>query len=64
MSIKGYIEANFVQLKGTIKETYGKLTDDDLTQAEGNYEKLLGKIQEAYHVSQNEAEKMLEKLKK
>jgi uncharacterized protein YjbJ (UPF0337 family) len=34
------------QLKGEIKRKWGKVTDDDLTEAEGNMEKLVGKIQE------------------
>jgi uncharacterized protein YjbJ (UPF0337 family) len=34
------------QLKGEIKRKWGKLTDDDLMEAEGDMEKLVGKIQE------------------
>ncbi len=34
------------QLKGEIKRKWGKMTDDDLKEAEGNMEKLVGKIQE------------------
>jgi uncharacterized protein YjbJ (UPF0337 family) len=34
------------QVKGEIKRKWGKVTDDDLTEAEGDTEKLVGKIQE------------------
>jgi uncharacterized protein YjbJ (UPF0337 family) len=34
------------QLKGKAKAKWGKLTDDDFKQVEGNQEKLIGKIQE------------------
>ena len=34
------------QIKGEIKRKWGKLTDNDLTEAEGDIEKLVGKIQE------------------
>lgn len=34
------------QLKGEIKRKWGQLTDDDLTQAEGSLDTLMGRIQE------------------
>jgi len=34
------------QLTGEIKRKWGRLTDDDLRQAQGSMEKLIGKIQE------------------
>jgi uncharacterized protein YjbJ (UPF0337 family) len=34
------------QLKGQIKRKWGKVTDDDLMQSEGDMDKLIGKIQE------------------
>lgn len=36
------------QFKGELKRQWGKLTDDDLTQIEGNYDKFIGKVQERY----------------
>ena len=45
------------QLKGKVKEQWGKLTDDDLTQLEGNSEKLAGKLQERYGYARDEAER-------
>ena len=45
------------QLKGEVKTRWGKLTDDDLAQAEGNYDKLLGAIQERYGYARDRAER-------
>lgn len=40
------VKGKFKQLSGEIKRKWGQLTDDDLRQAEGNMEKLVGIIQE------------------
>jgi len=34
------------QLKGEVKKRWGQLTDDDITEVEGDYNKLVGKVQE------------------
>ncbi|HEU5299956.1 MAG TPA: CsbD family protein, partial [bacterium] len=36
------------QIRGEIKQQWGKLTDDELDQIEGSYDILVGKIQEKY----------------
>ena len=53
---KDIIEGKWEQLKGAAREKWGDLTDDDLAQINGNREKLLGKIQEAYGRSREVAE--------
>lgn len=40
------LKGNWNQIKGKIKEKYGKLTEDDLQYQEGKADQLLGKIQE------------------
>ena len=50
---------NWKQFKGEVKKQWGKLTDDQLDQIEGNREKLVGKIQENYGVAREEAEKLI-----
>ena len=45
------------QIKGRIKEQWGKLTDDEITQLEGHSEKLVGKLQERYGLEREEAER-------
>jgi len=51
------VEGKWKQLKGTVKEKWGKLTDDDLTVIGGKKDILVGKIQERYGISKEEAEK-------
>ena len=36
------------QLKGKLKETWGRLTDDDLALFDGQRDQFLGKLQEKY----------------
>ena len=54
------IAGNWKQLKGKVKEQWGKLTDDDITQLEGHQDQLVGKIQERYGVAKEDAEKQIE----
>ena len=53
------IEGNWKQLKGNIQQQWAKLTNDDLDLVNGKREELAGKIQKAYGVSKEEAEKQL-----
>ena len=41
-------KGRWIQFKGEVKKHWGKLTDDDLMQIEGNYEKFIGRVQERY----------------
>ena len=54
------VEGNWKQLKGNVKQQWAKLTDDDLDLVNGKREELAGKIQAAYGVSKDEAEKQLD----
>ena len=47
------------QLKGDIRTRWGKLTDDDMTQIQGEAEKMIGKLQERYGYKRDQAEKEL-----
>jgi uncharacterized protein YjbJ (UPF0337 family) len=60
---KDIVEGKWKQLKGTVRARWGKLTDDDVTEIGGNYQKLEGKIQERYGVSKDEADKMINEWK-
>jgi uncharacterized protein YjbJ (UPF0337 family) len=42
------VEGNWKQVKGKVKEQWGKLTDDDLDVISGKRDQLEGKIQERY----------------
>jgi uncharacterized protein YjbJ (UPF0337 family) len=50
-------KGNFKQIKGKIKQQWGKLTDDEIDQMEGHAEILAGKLQERYGVERAEAER-------
>jgi uncharacterized protein YjbJ (UPF0337 family) len=54
------IEGNWKQMKGTVKEKWGKLTDDDLTLINGRRDQLEGKIQERYGFAKDQARKEIE----
>ena len=45
------------QLKGDVKSRWGKLTDDDVDRAEGDAEKLIGRLQERYGYQRDEAKR-------
>ena len=48
---------NWKQVKGKVKETWGKLTDDDLDVIEGNRDQLEGKLQERYGKAKDDVRK-------
>jgi uncharacterized protein YjbJ (UPF0337 family) len=54
------VEGNWKQVKGTVKQQWGKLTDDDLTQINGSQEKLEGIIQERYGIARDETRKQID----
>lgn len=53
------IEGGWTQLKGSAKQRWGKLTDDQLDVVAGKRDVMAGKIQEAYGITKDEAEKQL-----
>jgi uncharacterized protein YjbJ (UPF0337 family) len=54
------IRGNWQQAKGDMKVRWGKLTDDDLDRIEGERDKLVGRLQELYGISKEEAEKQVD----
>jgi uncharacterized protein YjbJ (UPF0337 family) len=54
------IRGNWQQAKGDLKVRWGKLTDDDLDRIEGERDKLVGRLQELYGISKEEAEKQVD----
>lgn len=57
------IEGKWKQFSGQVQAQWGKLTDDDLDVIAGNKDKLVGKLQERYGWSKNEAESKIEQWK-
>jgi len=54
------IAGNWKQLQGNAKAQWGKLTDDDMEQVDGNKDVLVGKVQEAYGTTRMEAEQQVD----
>jgi uncharacterized protein YjbJ (UPF0337 family) len=53
------IKGNWKEMKGKVREQWGKLTDDDLDVIAGKRDQLLGKLQQSYGKTKDEAEREL-----
>jgi uncharacterized protein YjbJ (UPF0337 family) len=51
------LKGKWKQLRGEVKQQWGKLTDDDLDRAEGRRDKMVGVIQERYGYTKDRAER-------
>jgi uncharacterized protein YjbJ (UPF0337 family) len=51
------LSGKWMQVKGSIKEKYAKLTDDDLEYIAGKREQFIGKLQERYGMAKEDAQK-------
>jgi len=54
---KDILKGKWKEMKGAIKEKWGKFTEDDLTEMEGKEEKLLGILQKRYGYTEDKARK-------
>jgi uncharacterized protein YjbJ (UPF0337 family) len=54
------IKGNWKQVSGSVKSQWGKLTDDEVMQAKGERDKLVGTIQEKYGIAKEEAERQVD----
>lgn len=54
------LKGQWNQLKGSVREQWGKLTDDDLDRIQGQSEQLVGKIQERYGIARDEAQRQVD----
>lgn len=55
------VKGNWKQFQGKVKEQWGKLTDDQLDVIDGRRDQLAGKLQEAYGIGKEEAERQISK---
>ena len=53
------IEGKWKELKGRVREKWGKLTDDELETIGGKRDKLAGILQQKYGLAKEEAEKQI-----
>lgn len=61
---KDQVEGKWEQVKGEIKKTWGKLSDDEIAYYNGSRQKFLGVLQEKYGLATEAAEKRLDQLEK
>jgi uncharacterized protein YjbJ (UPF0337 family) len=54
------LKGQWTQLKGKIREQWGKLTDDDVDQIQGRSEQLIGKLQNRYGIARDEAQRQFD----
>jgi len=64
MSNQDQFEGKWKQMKGSIREQFGKLTNDDLEQISGKRDKLIGKLRERYGDDRAEIERRLDEFEK
>jgi uncharacterized protein YjbJ (UPF0337 family) len=57
---KDIIQGNWTEVKGKIRQQWGKLTDDDLSTMKGSYEELAGKLQASYGYHKDQAKKEID----
>ena len=53
------IQGRWRQIRGKVKEQWGKLTDDDLDVIAGRREQLLGRIQQRHGLARDEADRQV-----
>ena len=53
------LKGQWTQVKGRVREKWGKLTNSDLDEIQGRTAQLAGRIQERYGVARDEAERQV-----
>jgi len=51
------VAGKWKQVKGSVRQQWGKLTDDDLEQIAGNRDKFIGVLQQRYGIAKDEAQR-------
>ena len=54
------VQGKWKQVKGSVQEKWGELTNDELDQIDGNKDRLAGKLQEKYGWSKDEADREID----
>lgn len=57
---KDIVEGNWTEIKGKLKQQWGKLTDDEISQMRGTYEELEGVLQKSYGYEKDQAKKEID----
>ena len=62
MTTKLQVKGGWNEIKGKLKQTYGQLTDDDLSFGEGKTDELLGRLQQKLGKSKEDLRAEIEKM--
>jgi uncharacterized protein YjbJ (UPF0337 family) len=54
------LQGKWKQAKGSVKERWGKLTNDDLDVINGQRDQLIGRVQERYGIAKEEAQRQVD----
>lgn len=57
---KDIVKGKWHEIKGKVKQQWGKLTDNDVAQLKGSYEELSGLLQKGYGYKKDEAKKEID----
>ena len=57
---KDVLEGKWKEIRGDVKKWWGKITDDDLDQINGNMDKLAGILQQRYGYAKETAQKEID----
>ena len=58
------VKGDWKQFKGKVKESWGKLTDDELDVIAGKRDQLIGAIQKGYGIARDEAERQVQQFER
>jgi len=64
MSTQETVTGNWNQLKGKVKQRWGQLTDDELSEVEGNVDQLIGLVQQKTGEARQNIERVIKDLNK
>lgn len=54
------IKGKWKEIKGKVKQQWGKFTDDEVAQMQGSYEELLGNVQKKYGYQKEQAKQAID----
>jgi uncharacterized protein YjbJ (UPF0337 family) len=61
---KDIFEGKWKEIKGQMKQAWGKLTDDDFEVIRGNQQEIYGKLQKHYGYTKDQADKAIHDFQK
>ncbi|MDP3559901.1 MAG: CsbD family protein [Legionellaceae bacterium] len=61
---KDIFEGKWEEIKGKMRKTWGKLTDDDCEQVRGNQQEIYGKLQKHYGYTKDQVKQAIDDFNK